>query len=550
MPDGGAIKLRTVLKRDPVPATPSPADAPSRRRSRRVSQVSNRPGFFGRLLGRTSKQPRTGGSKAFSAIRNRFLAVNLPLVLIAVLGLYGVSEWMVNQFSYSSLRSELHRMSDRIAQAVETPVLLGQKAQVANVIEGAAANSDVRGILVQDRAGRPLASLGDVFGKGPASLRHTVTIRLVTAGQARKIGTLTVALTDDRLNRATDARRRIVAIIALLLAMVAVVIGMVVQDTTVRVPLKKLNEAIRMREATGKMAQIDWSSTDEPGEVIRAFNELQQREDMYVSALRASKARMEQRIQERDAELAAARGEAATAIESTRSLATGFSHRFRTPLTNIIGFADMIARERLGPVDSRYKRYGEYIGESGRSLMEVIDDVLVYTEVEKGALHLTEQDLTVRDLIDGCVRRVTPAAEARGHRLTMVDIPDVTIRGDRDKLDQVLLKLLSNAVVHTADGGRVEVLCETRRDGLRIHVTDNGPGIPLEAQDRIFEPYARISADKEGGKDEGGTGLGLSLARSLVEMHNGRLQVYSKPGRGTCMTVILPAERVISQSAG
>jgi hypothetical protein len=199
-----------------------------------------------RHLGR----PRLGGSRAFTAIRNRFVAINLPLILIATLGLYGVSEWMVSSFTNLSIREELHRVSTQISQAVSRHVVNDNKLQIRNVLAGAAANPDLRAVQILDPKGRVIGSVGKTPKAIPAGMKHSVPIITKIGDQTKNVGAVKVVLSTNRLVNATDDRRQIVAIIALCLAMIAVVIGMMVQEWTIRSPLKKLIDAIRRREQT------------------------------------------------------------------------------------------------------------------------------------------------------------------------------------------------------------------------------------------------------------------------------------------------------------
>ncbi len=497
---------------------------------------------------RRLRLPRPGGSRAFTAIRNRFVAINLPLILIATLGLYGVSEWMVSSFTNLSIREELHRVSTQISRAVTVHVVNDNKLQIRNVLAGAAANPDLRAVQILGPKGRLIASVGKAPKVVPEGLKHSVPIFAKFGARSKKVGAVAVVLSTNRLVNATDDRRQIVAIIALCLAMIAVVIGMMVQEWTVRSPLKKLIDAIRRREQTGETVRVEWKSSDELGQVIKAFNELQEREEMYMSALKKAHATLERKVDERTKDLALARDQARDAVETRDAFMAKLSHELRTPLNAIIGFSEMISRDVPSlNKDARNRQYARDIGQSGGHLLSLIDDLLDLSCMEMGKHSLNEDTVPLKELVSECVQMVRKDVDLRGHVLDICELPAVQLHCDPTKIRQVLLNLLSNAIKFTPDGGLVEILSEEDEQGLWLHVTDSGPGIPDEDQARIFEPFRQSSTAASSG--EGGVGLGLSLARSFMEMQGGRIETYSKVGRGTCMSVLIPAARVLPIAA-
>ena len=491
---------------------------------------------------RRARRPLLGGSRAFTAIRNRFVAINLPLILIATLGLYGVSEWMVSSFTHLSIRDELHRVSSQISRAVSGHLVKGDKVQIRNVLAGAAANADLRAVQIHNSAGKVVAAIGTAGKEVSDELKHSVPIYAKFGSESKKVGAVVVALSTNRLVNATDDRRQIVAIIALCLAMIAVVIGMMVQEWTVRAPLKRLIDAIRRREQTGETVPVDWKSADELGQVIGAFNELQEREEMYMSALKKAHDGLERKVEERTRDLALARDQARDAVEARDAFMAKLSHELRTPLNAIIGFSEMISLDIASDPD-RHREYAGDIKHSGEHLLSLINDLLDLSRVEMGKHTLSEETVPLAEIVSNCVQMVRKNVESHGHVLDIGNLPRVRLRCDSTKIRQVLLNLLSNAVKFTREGGLIEILSEVDERGLWLHVTDSGPGIPDEDQTKIFEPFRQAETTVLSG--EGGVGLGLSLARSFVELHGGRIEIYSKIGRGTCMSIVLPHARLI-----
>ena len=223
------------------------------------------------------------------------------------------------------------------------------------------------------------------------------------------------------------------------------------------------------------------------------------------------------------------------------------SHELRTPLNAIIGFSDVLLDGTFGEIESARSR--EYIGdinESGRHLLELINDILDLSKAEAGRLELTEEDIVVDRLIRQSVRLVRERAERAGIEI-VVDSPAglPMVHVDARKLRQVLLNLLSNAVKFTPVDGEVRVLAELQETGeLDVIVADTGIGIQKDDIDRAFEVFGQV--DSALARRFEGTGLGLPLARAIVELHDGEVLIDSKPHGGTRVTVRLPGHRVLS----
>jgi signal transduction histidine kinase len=223
------------------------------------------------------------------------------------------------------------------------------------------------------------------------------------------------------------------------------------------------------------------------------------------------------------------------------------SHELRTPLNAVIGFADIIHGEMFGAGEAAWNRYKDYagdIGASGRFLLDVINDILDLTKAAAGKAELREDRMSVASVVAGVGRFFRERAQEA--RLTLeIRGPeeDIELWADETKLKQVLLNLVSNAIKFTPAGGSVSVRADIRTDGgLAITVADSGIGIAKADQDRIFQPFVQV--DSSLSRRHAGTGLGLPLARSFVELHGGTIEIDSEPGAGTRATVLLPAARV------
>jgi signal transduction histidine kinase len=224
------------------------------------------------------------------------------------------------------------------------------------------------------------------------------------------------------------------------------------------------------------------------------------------------------------------------------------SHELRTPLNAIIGFSDIMAREMFGPQNPRYRAYAQDILQSGRHLLTLVNDILDFSKLDAGKLALSEDATEVRDVVVQAVKMVEGRAAEAGIAIALSLPPALpALYGDERRLRQVLLNLLSNAVKFTPDGGNVTVSAERESDHLCIEVRDNGIGIAPQDITRAMTPFEQIESGHE--RRFEGTGLGLPLAKRLVELHDGVFEIASEPGAGTTVRLLFPATRLIEIGA-
>lgn len=222
------------------------------------------------------------------------------------------------------------------------------------------------------------------------------------------------------------------------------------------------------------------------------------------------------------------------------------SHELRTPLNAIIGFSEIIKDECIGPVGNlKYREYSSDIYESGLHLLDLINDILDLAKIESGTDKLDEDKTQIPEIIRSALMLVGQRAEQSGVKLEL-ELADrlPALRADHRKLKQILVNLLSNAVKFTPEKGYVTVGCQTEADGsFLMTVSDTGIGIAAEDMETVFEKFGQADGSLE--RKFQGTGLGLSLVKSMVELHGGTFGLESEVGIGTRATVRFPAERVI-----
>ena len=235
--------------------------------------------------------------------------------------------------------------------------------------------------------------------------------------------------------------------------------------------------------------------------------------------------------------------EAAEASNRVKSeFLANMSHELRTPLNAIIGFSDIIGGEMFGPGDPRYRNYAQDIHGAGKHLLSLINDILDLSKAEAGKMELRAEPQDMEELVKECARLVRGRAEEHDLRLrvSLAPLPTVTI--DRLRVKQVFLNLLSNAIKFTPAGGMVSVEAEQdMAGGVTVRVRDTGIGMAPEMIAAAFEPFRQI--DSKLARASEGTGLGLPLVRTLVELHGGNVTMESAPNEGTCVSVVFPASR-------
>jgi signal transduction histidine kinase len=221
---------------------------------------------------------------------------------------------------------------------------------------------------------------------------------------------------------------------------------------------------------------------------------------------------------------------------------SNMSHELRTPLNAILGFSELLGNDKF---TQNRAEYAQVINESGQHLLMLINDILDLAKIEAGKMELQEKKVDISAIIRDCVHMMQAKADA-GHVSLSSDIDPALprLRGDERALRQIMLNLVSNALKFTPDGGSVRVFARIEQSGaIALGVADTGVGIPLEDQARVFENFGQgrhdaVHADK-------GTGLGLPIVKGLAGAHGGRVELQSETGKGTCVTVVLPSERIV-----
>ena len=242
---------------------------------------------------------------------------------------------------------------------------------------------------------------------------------------------------------------------------------------------------------------------------------------------------LEAKVRERTAEL-----ERADRLKSL--FISHVSHELRTPLTSLKGYIENLTDGIAGPLNEKLRAYLTRMGANTERLIRMIEALLDRTRIEAGKLHLEPSDVDLHKTVTDVLEQLRPLAAAKRQQLEAC-YPEtlLVVWADADRLIQILTNLVHNAIKYTPDGGHISV--KIAREGpasARLVVKDTGPGIPPEALPKIFDPFFRVSQEHRGGPK--GLGLGLSIVKSLVELHGGTIQVRSEVGKGAEFELTLP----------
>ncbi len=247
-------------------------------------------------------------------------------------------------------------------------------------------------------------------------------------------------------------------------------------------------------------------------------------------------------LRQREAELRAARDAAIVADRSKTQFLANMSHELRTPLNAVIGFAELMRDEMFGALGERYRGYAADIHCSGTHLLAIINDILDLAKIDSGSMALREHEFDLASLCRAALRIIWPRALEAGITIEIDEVPaPSTIWADERLLKQALLNLLSNAVKFSPPGGEVRVAVVIEEEAIEIRVSDRGIGMRAEDIPAVLEPFVQIDGSMQ--RRYSGTGLGLPLTKSIVEIHGGALVIASALGAGTTVTLRLPASR-------
>ncbi len=294
--------------------------------------------------------------------------------------------------------------------------------------------------------------------------------------------------------------------------LIAVLLGLLLAKTVVA-PIQSLTRAAE-RMAEGDFAnKPENPATDEIGTFTRTFNNMAGQLEKSIDDMRRSE-------------------------QTRREFVANVSHELRTPITSVRSYAEtLVDSDDLDP-ETRKAFLGVILNESDR-MTKIVQDLLTLSRFDAGNFSFSFDHFSFVQSVEGVYKAVQMEAQKQGYDFRLELEPEIPeIRGDKARIEQVLLNMVTNAMKYTQAGGRIVIAAGVREDKVWCSVQDNGIGIPEKDVERVFERFYRV--DKARSRESGGTGLGLSIAREIVTRHDGEICLKSKLGEGTVITMTLP----------
>ena len=301
---------------------------------------------------------------------------------------------------------------------------------------------------------------------------------------------------------------------------IAVIISLVISKTLIA-PIQGMTKAAEAMADGDFSRKIPVESADEIGVLAKTFNDMALQIETMLEELKR--------------------------VETLRrEFVANVSHELRTPLTNIRSYAETISEDKDIPPEMEDEFLRIIINQSDR-MTKIVQDLLELSRHDSGASVLAIEEFSIEQAVRDVYAAIALEARKRKHVLNLeLEWKLPNIKGDRAKIEQVLMNIIANALKYTPDGGTIAIYSGKTGDDVWVKIEDTGVGIPAEDLGRVFDRFYRV--DKARSRESGGTGLGLSIAREIVTRHGGDITIESTPGVGTAVTMRLPCEGSVDES--
>ncbi|MDR1131117.1 MAG: cell wall metabolism sensor histidine kinase WalK [Oscillospiraceae bacterium] len=280
-------------------------------------------------------------------------------------------------------------------------------------------------------------------------------------------------------------------------------------------PLQNLTKAAESVSAGDFSPKLESDAKDEIGVLTRTFSSMARQLETTLDHLKRSET-------------------------MRREFVANVSHELRTPITSIRSYAETLQDAESLPAETEKEFLGVIVNESDR-MTNIVQDLLMLSRFDAGSMEFSFARFSFEKALRDVYSAMLLEAKKHDHRFTLeLKTPLPELVGDRARIEQVLINMISNAIKYTRDGGTIALSAGQAGDAVWVSVRDNGIGIPKEDLPKVFDRFYRV--DKARSRESGGTGLGLSIAREIIARHNGKITLNSRPGKGTVITATLPVE--------
>lgn len=472
-----------------------------------------------------------------------FLFVSASVFIILFLSFY-----IFEEIGYKEEKQSLLEQQKFITQSqsiiVAQHMLDKDEERITLTLSGVLSNPFIVGVAIYEPGGAALLSFGEFESSSYQFLEARYPITTFDGSTVRELGTLLTVSTDRQIIESLRQNRKFYALVFVVLFFVIIIATYSSIHLFVAAPMNRLVAAIK-RSKNGAPISVGWSSDNEIGLVIKELENLQYRQFRVQKQLRKELKHRGKIL----TDLRVAKEAAEGASRSKTAFLATMSHELRTPLNAIIGFSEVIKSQSLGKVGvPRYLDYLQDIHDSGMHLLSIINDILDMSKIEANQMDVHIIPCDMMKITDASIRLLNSQA-MQGQVTLESDIPTdlPACLGDPRMIKQVLINLLSNAIKFTPENGTVTLAARTADDGLIVSISDTGIGIPADKIDTVLEPFAQVDSGLE--REYEGTGLGLPLAKSMVELQGGTLTLRSRLHEGTTVEVRFPPELIVKESS-